>query len=54
MSVMEFPKEFLHYYTVLYSYQGEVVRVNPDNAEVRVVCVILGNLLQDLKELIAV
>lgn len=33
------------------SYQGEVIRVNPDNAEVRVVCVILSNFLQDLKEL---
>lgn len=42
---------FHAYCTVLYSYQGEVVRVNPDNAEVRVVGVILGNLLQDLKEL---
>lgn len=36
---------------MLDSYQGEVVRVNPDNAEVRVVCVILSNFLQDLKEL---
>lgn len=38
-------------HSVLCSYQGEVIGVNPDDAEVRVVCVILGNLLQDLQEL---
>lgn len=41
----------LRYCTVLYSYQREVVGVNPDNAEVRVVCVIFSNFLQDLQEL---
>lgn len=36
---------------LLNSYQGEVIRVNPDNTEVRVVIVIFNNLLQDVKEL---
>lgn len=37
--------------TVLDSHQREVVRVDPHDAQVGVVCVIFGHLLQDVKEL---
>lgn len=37
--------------TALLSHQREVVRVDPDDAEVGVVCVVLCHLLQDVKEL---
>lgn len=33
-----------------YSYQGEVVRVDPDDAEVGVVSVLACHLLQDFQE----
>lgn len=36
------------------SYQGEVIRVNPDDAKIRVISVILGHRLEGLQELIAI
>ena len=34
-----------------YSYQREIVWVDPDDAEVRVICVLAGHFLQDFQEL---
>lgn len=33
------------------THQRKVIRVNPDNAEVRIIGVVPGNLLQDFQEL---
>lgn len=38
----------------LFTYQWEVVGINPDDAEVRKVSVFPGNLFQDLQELITI
>lgn len=39
---------------VAFQNQREVIRVNPDDAELRVVGIVSGHVLQDLQELVAI
>lgn len=47
-------KQLISSFLCVAAHQGKVIRVDPDDAELRQVGVVSGHLLQDLQKLIAV